>query len=241
MKHLESFNKYNPVELFLQDKISEETLFNYLDSLNEDLLDFLKSFKQKVVDVFWTILTKSVIVGFKILQKVKSIFSWIINKIKSFKEKNPVLFKVLVITILVVLILIISGNVAHAATTGKPIEIEYIDLAIGLINDMKEHGGLSNASELDVAKATAYLIKLRDAGGVINPNDTGIFGQDVVTLAHKAIDVSNKLVQDSKVGDKATMDRMKYYCIEMLEKGEKFIGYEYQKLSTGETIRLSSK
>ena len=95
MKHLESFNNYNPVELFLQDKISEETLFNYLDSLNEDLFDFLKWIKQKVVDVFWTILTQSVIIGFKILQKVKSIFSWIINKIKSFKEKNPALAKFL--------------------------------------------------------------------------------------------------------------------------------------------------
>ena len=237
MKHLKSFNKYHPVELFLQDKISEETFFNYLDSLNEDLFDFLKWIKQKVVDVFWTILTESVIIGFKILQKVKSIFSWIINKIKSFKEKNPVLFKVLVITILVILILIISGSVAYAATTGKPIETEYINLAIGLINGMKEHDGLSNVSELDVAKATAYLIKLRDAGGVINPNDTGVFGQDVVTLAHKAIDVSNKLVQDSRSGDEGMMR----YCIQMLEKGEKFIGYEYQKLSTGETIRLSSK
>ena len=237
MKRIESFNNYNPVELFLQDKISEETFFNYLDSLNEELLDFLKWIKQKVVDVFWTILTESVIIGFKILQKVKSIFSWIINKINSFKEKNPVLFKVLVITILILLILIISGNVAHAATTGKPIETEYINLAIGLINGMKEHDGLSNVSELDLAKATAYLIKLRDAGGVINPNDTGVFGQDVVTLAHKAIDVSNKLVQDSRSGDEGMMR----YCIQMLEKGEKFIGYEYQKLSTGETIRLSSK
>jgi len=235
MKHLESFNKYNPVELFLQDKISEETFFNYLDSLNEDLFDFLKWIKQKVVDVFWTILTQSVIIGFEILEKVKSIFSWIIDKIKSFKEKNPVLFKVLVITILVILILIISGSVAYAATTGKPIQTEYINLAIGLINDMKEHG--YPGSDLDVAKATAYLIKLRDAGGVINPNDINAFGQDAVTLANKSIDLAGKLVQDSRGGDKATM----HYCIEMLEKGEKFIGYEYQKLSTGETLRLSSK
>ena len=237
MKHLESFNNYNPVELFLQDKISEETFFNYLDSLNEDLFDFLKWIKQKVVDVFWTILTQSVIIGFKILQKVKSIFSWIINKIRSFKEKNPVLFKVLVITVLVILILIISGSVAYASTTGKPIETEYINLAIGLINDMKEHGGLSNVSELDVAKTTAYLMKLRDAGGIINPNDTGVFGQDVITLASKSIDLASKLVQDSRGGDKATM----YYCLDLLEKGEKFIGYEYQKLSTGENIKLFSK
>ena len=237
MRHLESFNNYNPVELFLQDKISEETFFNYLDSLNEELLDFLKWIKQKVVDVFWTILTQSVIIGFKILQKVKSIFSWIINKIRSFKEKNPVLFKVLVITVLVILILIISGSVAYASTTGKPIETEYINLAIGLINDMKEHGGLSNVSELDIAKTTAYLMKLRDAGGVINPNDTGVFGQDVVTLASKSIDLASKLVQDSRGGDKATM----HYCLDLLEKGEKFIGYEYQKLSTGENIKLFSK
>ena len=235
MKHLKSFNKYHPVELFLQDKISEETLFNYLDSLNEDLFDFLKWIKQKVVDVFWTILTESVIIGFKILQKVKSIFSWIINKIKSFKEKNPVLFKVLVITILVILILIISGSVAYASTTGKPIETEYINLAIGLINDMKEHG--YNVSDLDVAKTTAYLIKLRDAGGVINPNDISAFGQDAVTLAHKSIDLAGKLVQDSRGGDKATL----HYCIDLLEKGEKLIGYEYQKLETGENIKLFSK
>ena len=235
MKHLKSFNKYHPVELFLQDKISEETFFNYLDSLNEDLFDFLKWIKQKVVDVFWTILTESVIIGFKILQKVKSIFSWIINKIKSFKEKNPVLFKVLVITILVILILIISGSVAYAATTGKPIETEYINLAIGLINDMKEHG--YNVSDLDVAKTTAYLIKLRDAGGVINPNDISAFGQDAVTLAHKSIDLAGKLVLDSRGGDKATL----HYCIDLLEKGEKLIGYEYQKLETGENIKLFSK
>ena len=219
--------------MFLQDKISEETFFNYLDSLNEDLFDFLKWIKQKVVDVFWTILTESVII--KILQKVKSIFSWIINKIKSFKEKNPVLFKVLVITILVILILIISGSVAYAATTGKPIETEYINLAIGLINDMKEHG--YNVSDLDVAKTTAYLIKLRDAGGVINPNDISAFGQDAVTLAHKSIDLAGKLVQDSRGGDKATL----HYCIDLLEKGEKLIGYEYQKLETGENIKLFSK
>ena len=235
MKHLKSFNKYHPVELFLQDKISEETFFNYLDSLNEDLFDFLKWIKQKVVDVFWTILTESVIIGFKILQKVKSIFSWIINKIKSFKEKNPVLFKILVITILVVLILIISGGVAYAVTTGKPIQTEYINLAIGLINDMKEHG--YPGSDLDVAKATAYLIKLRDAGGVINPNDVNTFGQDAVTLANKSIDLAGKLVQDSRGGDKATL----HYCIDLLEKGEKLIGYEYQKLETGENIKLFSK
>jgi hypothetical protein len=236
MKHILQFNSYDPVEAFLFDQISEDVFFNYLDSLNEGLVDFLKSLKQKVIDVFWTILTKSVIIGFKILEKVKSIFSWFINKIKSLKEKNPTLFKVLVITILVILILIISGNVAHAATTGQPIEDYYINLAIGLVNDMKETGHLDGYTQIDVSKATAYLIKLRDAGGIINTGDANLFGNEALTLAHKSIELSEKLIQDSHHSE-PTFN----YCMEMLEKGEKFIGYELQKLSTGEKVKLFSK
>lgn len=237
MKHILEFNNYDPVEAYLLDQISEETFFNYLNSLNEGIIDFFKDLKQKIIDVYWNILTKSVTIGFKILQKVKSFFSWVWSKIKSFKEKNPILYKVLVITILVILILIISGSVAYAATTGSPIQTEYINLAIGLINDMKEHGSLDNVSQLDVSKATAYLIKLRDAGGVVNPNDVGVFGQETVSFANKSLELANKLVQDSRSGDTSTMK----YCIQLLEKGEKFIGYEYQKLSSGENIKVFSK
>ena len=63
-----------------------------------------------------------------------------------------------------------------------------------------------------------------------------MFGQDVIGLANKSLDLANKLVQDSRSGDHSTM----VYCIDLLEKGEKFIGYEYQKLSTGETVKLST-
>ena len=241
MKHILQFNNYDPVEAYLLDQISEEVFFNYLNSLNEGIFDFFKDLKQKIIDVYWNILTKSVTIGFKILQKVKSFFSWVWSKIKSFKEKNPILFKVLVITILVILILIISGSVAYAATTGKPIQTEYINLAIGLINDMKETGHLGNDdwvyTQLDVSKATAYLIKLRDAGGVVNPNDVSVFGQETVSFANKSLELANKLVQDSRSGDTSTMK----WCIQLLEKGEKFIGYEYQKLASGEHIKIFSK
>ena len=237
MKHILQFNNYDPVEAYLLDQISEEVFFNYLNSLNEGIFDFLKDLKQKIIDVYWNILTKSVTIGFKILQKVKSFFSWVWSKIKSFKEKNPILFKVLVITILVILILIISGSVAYAATTGKPIQTEYINLAIGLINDMKEHGSLDNVSQLDVSKATAYLIKLRDAGGVVNPNDVSVFGQETVSFANKSLEVANKLAHDSRSGDTKTL----FYCIELIKKGENLIGYEYQKLASGEHIKIFSK
>ena len=237
MNHILQFNNYDPVEAYLLDQISEEAFFNYLNSLNEGIIDFFKDLKQKIIDVYWNILTKSVTIGFKILQKVKSFFSWVWSKIKSFKEKNPILYKVLVITILVILILIISGSVAYAATTGKPIQTKHINLAIGLINDMKENGYLDNVSKLDVSKATAYLIKLRDAGGVVNQNDVSVFGQESVSFANKSLEVANKLVQESRSGDTSAMN----YCIQLLEKGEKFIGYEYKKLASGEHIKIFSK
>ena len=107
MKHILQFNNYDPVEAYLLDQISEEVFFNYLNSLNEGIFDFLKDLKQKIIDVYWNILTKSVTIGFKILQKVKSFFSWVWSKIKCFKEKNPILYKVLVITILVICFIII--------------------------------------------------------------------------------------------------------------------------------------
>lgn len=244
MKHILQFNNYDPVEAYLLDQISEEAFFNYLNSLNEGIIDFFKDLKQKVIDVFWTILTKSVIIGFKILEKVKSIFSWLINKIKSFKEKNPTLFKVLVITILVILILIISGSVAYAATTGKPIQTKYINLALGFINDMKETGHLDTEdwsyTQLDVSKATAYLIKLRDSGGVVDPNDVSVFGQETVSLANKSLEVAKKIVHDSSSGDVPTIKYSKY-CKLLIAKGENFIGYEYQKLADGEHIKIFSK
>lgn len=238
MKHILKFNNYDPVEAFLLDEISEEVFFNYLNSLNEGLVDFLKSFKQKVLDVLWAILEKSVVIGFKILEKVKSIFSWLISKIKEVKEKNPTLFKVLSITVLIVLILIISGSVAHATVTGQPIKVMYIDMVIGFINDMKDNGYLEDFSKLDVLKSTAYLIKLRDAGGVLNPTDVTLFGEETITLANKSIETVKKLAEEAHSGDDSTM----HYCIDILKKGETFISYEYQKLvSGGETIKIFSK
>ena len=48
---------------------------------------------------------------------------------------------------------------------------------------------------------------------------------------------AKRLAEEARGGDKSTM----HYCLDLLEKGEKFIGYEYQKLSTGENIKLFSK
>jgi len=236
MKHLVKFNSYDPTWLYLTDQLSEFVYFSYLDSVNESLLgDIITGVKSKIIEFYWKALEVGLKIGFKILEKVKSITGWIIGKIKSFKEKNPVLWKVLVITILVLLLLIISCGVAHAAVTGQPVDEKYINIAIGLLQDMNEHGKIESYTDLDVSKSIAYLIELKGRGQVIQTDSTQ-FGQMAVDLANLAIKTAKKIDEDSKTDTKVLN-----WCIDLLQRGEKFVSYEIIKNSAGETVRLYTK
>jgi hypothetical protein len=236
MKHLKKFNSYDPTWLYLTDQLSESVYFSYLDSVNESLLgDIITGVKTKIIEFYWKALEVGLKIGFKILEKVKSITGWIIGKIKGFKEKNPVLWKVLVITILVLLLLIISCGVAHAAVTGQPVDEKYINIAIGFLQDMNEHGKIKSYTDLDVSKSIAYLIELKGRGQVLQTDSTQ-FGQMAVDLANVAIKSAKTIAEDSKT-DTPTLN----WCIDLLQRGEKFVSYELIKNSAGETVRLYTK
>lgn len=236
MKHLAKFNSYDPTWLYLTDQLSESVYFSYLDSVNESLLgDIITGVKAKIIEFYWKALEVGLKIGFKILEKVKSITGWIIGKIKGFKEKNPVLWKVLVITILVLLLLIISCGVAHAAVTGQPVDEKYINIAIGFLQDMNEHGKIKSYTDLDVSKSIAYLIELKGRGQVLQTDSTQ-FGQMAVDLANVAIKSARTIAEDSKT-DTPTLN----WCIDLLQRGEKFVSYEMVKNSAGETVRLYTK
>jgi hypothetical protein len=236
MKHLVKFNSYDPTWLYLTDQLSESVYFSYLDSVNESLLgDIITGVKSKIIEFYWKSLDVGLKIGFKILEKVKSITGWIIGKIRGFKEKNPVLWKVLVITILVLLLLIISCGVAHAAVTGQPVDEKYINIAIGFLQDMNEHGKIKSYTDLDVSKSIAYLIELKGRGQVLQTDSTQ-FGQMAVDLANVAIKSAKTIAEDSKT-DTPTLN----WCIDLLQRGEKFVSYEIIKNSAGETVRLYTK
>ena len=236
MKHLAKFNSYDPTWLYLTDQLSESVYFSYLDSVNESLLgDIITGVKSKIIEFYWKALDVGLKIGFKILEKVKSITGWIIGKIRGFKEKNPVLWKVLVITILVLLLLIISCGVAHAAVTGQPVDEKYINIAIGFLQDMNEHGKIKSYTDLDVSKSIAYLIELKGRGQVLQTDSTQ-FGQMAVDLANVAIKSARTIAEDSKT-DTPTLN----WCIDLLQRGEKFVSYELIKNSAGETVRLYTK
>jgi len=242
MRYLKTFESFtnNYILDFIYDRISESEFISHLESINENWIsDAYENVKWKVIEYVWTFLQEAKKIGFKIFEKVLTFFKWICNKVKSFKEKHPILFKVITITLLVMIILILSACVAHAQATGQPLDENQINLAIGFISDLREHGEIKNYTNLETSKAIAYLIKLRDAHGVIDPKDVNLFGQESVTLANKAISVSEELVKDART--EGSNSAVYQYCLDLLEKGEKFIQYSFTKTGSSETVKLGSK
>lgn len=242
MKHLTTFKNFQSDFTldFIYGRMTKDEYISHLESLNENWIsDSYEKVKWKVIEYLWTFLEESKKIGFKIFSKAFTFLKWIWNKIKSFKEKHPIIFKIITITLLVLIILILSSCVAHAQVSGQPLDEEQIDLAIGFINDMKEHGEIKSFTTLDVNKAIAYLIKLRDAHGVVDPNDVHNFGQESVTLADKAIEASERLVKEARVEGKGSA--VYQYCLDIMQKGSDFINYSIKKTSSGEVVKLGIK
>ena len=101
---------------FIEGKITETNFIKYLNSevLNEGIIDNLKSFyvkfKEKAFDVLMTFLKKASKVGFAIFDKMKTFVNWIVDSLSKWKKENPDLFKTIVITLLIVILLISSAS-----------------------------------------------------------------------------------------------------------------------------------
>ena len=137
------------------------------------------------------------------------------------------------------ILLILSTCAAHAQATGQPIDESQIDAAIGFISDMNEHGMIKGFTNLDVNKAIAYLIKLRDAHGVVNANDVNNFGQEAVRLANGAIKGSEEIVKQARLDGQGS--EYYNYCLDIMNKGADFVSYSIQKTNSGEVVKLGIK
>lgn len=230
-----NFNQYRQLNQstldFISGKMDESEFIHYLNSelTTESLLgDFIGNFKQKVIDIFWSFLTKSYEIGFIIFDKINTFVKWLFNKIKSFKEKNPVLYKVIVITSITLIILIVASATAQAG--GKPIPKDRIDMAIGLLDGIKSD---NTKDTLLVNKAIAHLIDLRD-GKV----DIQGLGNNAINMAEAALKTIDKIVADSKSETSPTFFK---YCMSLIEKGSSYVSAIYSKSHGSETIKLIVK
>jgi hypothetical protein len=215
MKYLETFESFN-TDLtidFIYGRITESEFISYLESINENWIsDTYERVKWKVIEYVWTFLQEAIKLGFKIFNKVVTFFKWIWNKIKSFKEKNPVLFKVITITIIIFLLLIIFASVAHAQTTGTPIDETHIKMAIGLLEDMRGNSELLTNSETD--KSIEYLKHLKISGRA--SMDIYEYGQETINISELALKKVQKLSSDAE-------NQNIVYCQKLLKIGSEEI------------------
>lgn len=224
VKYFEDFQYQNSdlaTEL-LSGKISEKVYLDIIsESLNESfsLSEFVFNLKEKVLNGLFTFLQKAQKVGFKVMDMVMNLVKMTWEKVKKFKEKNPVLFKIITITIAVFLLLILSAASAHAQATGQesgpwsPSIQEKIEMAAGWLKsnvfafaEGKEEG-LKN-----IKLSVEYLKDLQD--GKLD----GTYSQRVEDIVNLAIEEVTALKQKSSES-KTIADN----CVKLLKFGKEIL------------------
>jgi hypothetical protein len=231
------YNSFNKVTLdFIDNKITESDFITYLDNeiLNEGFIDsikdFFSGFKQKVVDIFWSFVVKAYEIGFAIWDKLNTFIKWLFNKINSFAEKHPTLWRVMIITIIILIILIVTASSAKAQTTGEPIPLGKINMAIGWLDNVKAQG---TEDPMLVGKAMAHLVDLRDG-----QMDIQGLGDGAIKMADAALHVAGKIMDDAKTSNDNSFFK---FCVDLMEKGSEYVGAAYTKSGGFENVKLAVK
>jgi len=248
----EDFIHQESVKLFCENKITDKEFFEILNSeiISENILtDFKTSFLNKISNYLNSFLLEAYSLGFKIISKVKQFVGWITSTIgkfvKGLSQKYPFIFKLVIITIIVFILLIVFCSVAKAAATGTPIPKHELNIAIGLLEDTK-NAWIDVSGDMERLKAIKVLVDLRD-GHTTTMNQFGNEVQSVVDVAiQKAhnIHTNTKTVIDSDASNlykETAFDIWKY----LLEKGRNIISATYSKAqgsgSFQETIKIVDK
>lgn len=248
----ENFVPVESVNLFCENKITEKEFYEILDSelINENIFSDLKTnFVDKIANYLNTFLLQAYSIGFTILSKVKQFISWTISAagklLKNFSNKYPLLFKLIVITIIVFILLIVFCTVAKAAATGTPIPKHELNIAIGILEDTKKIW-FDTGDDMQRMKAIKILVDLRD-GHTTTMNGFGNDVQDVVqTALQKAqnIHANTRTVIDSEAGPEYKEGVFNVWK-DLLEKGRSIVSATYSKAQSSgsfeETIKIVDK
>lgn len=237
---LYTFNQYknfNKVTLdFIDNKITESEFITYLNDevLNEGIIDsikdFFSGFKQKVVDIFWSFVVKAYEIGFAIWDKLNIFIKWLFGKINSFADKHPKLWRVMIITIIILIILIVTASSAKAQSTGQPIPLAKINMAIGWLDNVKSSG---TEDSMLVSKAMAHLVDLRDGH-----MDIQGLGDGAIKMANAALTTAGRIMDEAKTSNDNSFFK---FCVDLIQKGSDYVGAAYTKTGGFENIKLAVK
>jgi hypothetical protein len=231
MIHLKRYKNFKNDKItidWLSERITDKEFFEYLETniLNESLMNV---FKDKFFSAIESLIDKVVELGFKIFDKFISMINFIKEKLDNL---NPNVRKLIILTLTTLIIIFLSVSTLYASVNGEPLDIEKINMAIGLIKELESAGDLSN---MDASRSLVYLIDLRD--GKMTFQDVG---DDAINIAKSAL----------RTVDNIYKNELSEYSKSLIEKGEKTLEYFYKKsaqrlsddgFKSSETILFKSK
>lgn len=230
MKHLKEFNSFyiNEQETL---KLIEDLSLYLTEDINEGIKDWFKKigdFFEKVNDSIKNLMISMLEMGIKSLNLIKSFFAKIFEKIKLFKEKYPVIYRIVITTLVLIVLAFVLCSAASSHDKTPPEGV--INAAIGLLKEIKDHGSSSNVDDSVLLKAQAYLFELKKTGTELK------VGDEAVKAAQSAIKIIQQDIQEYKLsGDKNPSDAE--YLVKLAEQGAKLVSYkitEYSNKLTGE-------
>jgi hypothetical protein len=218
MRYINNYNNFSHEQKVLKF-ISELDLDT---SVNESIKDWIKKigdFFTNINDSIRNLMLTMMEKGLKSLDLMKKFFSKVLNKIKSFKDKYPILFKTIIITLVLLVLLFV---LCSAATTGDKNPPEgVINAAIGLLHDIQHSGGISSVDDSTLMKAQAYLLELKK-GNNIN------VGENAVKAAEGAIKVIQQNIAEYK---QSKNPEDADHLVKLAEQGAKLVTYKIETLS----------
>jgi hypothetical protein len=242
MKYITNFESFSINEQRTLSALDE--LCNF-DVVNEGFMDWIKKigeFFERINDSIRNLMLTMMEKGLMALDVLKKFFNKVLDKIKEFKEKHPVLFRTIIITLILVVIFFVLCSAAATKQTTPPEGV--MDAAIGFLKRLQSEGSGKYDDSL-LMKAQAYLFQLKKGGSVDNP----VFGKQVADLANSAIKVVQQNAEEIKTmaaGEEKNQSIQ--YLLNLAEQGSKMVSYkivEYQNALTGkyagETINLAYK
>ncbi len=224
--------------LFLEGMMTEKEWKEYCnDSLNESWWDDMKNwFSEKIISKLKSIY-EAVMNGVAgAYLKIKAIIDTIVNGISGFKQKHPILFKVIVTFIVAALVIIFFIITSNSAKAGEPAKNSTMmwEYANGIINNYSNDPSSTVDKNL-LMHAQAYCMDMKD--GILG-NEGIDWAKEKLPEIEKIVNIATKnfdtLSQEAMKGDKNAGS----FIIKMCEQGKEFISFIHEHIGGRERIAL---
>jgi hypothetical protein len=219
MKRIERYNEFSKVEQELLHILEQISEINVNEGLIGDWLKNLTDWFERINDGIRNLMLTMLEKGIKALDSFKKFFKVVIDKVVTFKEKNPVVFRTVMITLVLLVLFFVLCSAAVSPDKRPPVGV--INAAIGFLHDINAKGD-SNIDNSILLKAQAYLLELKKSGTELN------VGEDAVKAANGAIDIIQQDIQEfNKSGgtDQTTAN----YLMKLAEQGARLVSYKIKE------------